>query len=68
MERLEAEGKTVVLVSEDDCVVGAIALMDQIREGADDAMAQIESVFASTKISDLLTESGKSKKPFCPST
>ncbi|MCW3992514.1 MAG: cation-translocating P-type ATPase, partial [Candidatus Bathyarchaeota archaeon] len=41
VERLEAEGKTVVLVSEDDCVVGAIALMDQIREGADDAMAQI---------------------------
>jgi Rrf2 family protein len=33
----------------------------------DDAMAQIESVLASTKISDLLEESGKSRKPFCPS-
>lgn len=41
VERLEAEGKTVVLVSEDDCVIGAIALMDQIREGAEEALAQI---------------------------
>jgi Cd2+/Zn2+-exporting ATPase len=34
VERLEAEGKTVVLVSEDGCVVGAIALMDKVRDGA----------------------------------
>ncbi|MCW3978743.1 MAG: heavy metal translocating P-type ATPase, partial [Candidatus Bathyarchaeota archaeon] len=33
VEKLEAEGKTVVLVSEEDCVVGAIALMDKVREG-----------------------------------
>jgi len=41
VERLEAEGKTVVLVSEDDCVVGAIALMDKMREGAEEAMARL---------------------------
>jgi Cd2+/Zn2+-exporting ATPase len=34
VERLEAEGKTVVLVSEEGCVVGAIALMDKVRDGA----------------------------------
>jgi Cd2+/Zn2+-exporting ATPase len=33
VEKLEAEGKTVVLVSEEDCVVGGIALMDKMREG-----------------------------------
>ena len=33
VEKLEAEGKTVVLVSEEDCVVGGIALMDKAREG-----------------------------------
>ena len=41
VERLEAEGKTVVLVSEDDCVIGAIALMDKIREGAEEALARL---------------------------
>ena len=39
VERLEAEGKTVVLVSEADCVIGAIALMDQIRDGAEEALS-----------------------------
>jgi Cd2+/Zn2+-exporting ATPase len=34
VERLEAEGKTVVLVSEGNCAVGAIALMDKVRDGA----------------------------------
>jgi len=34
VDKLEAEGKTVVLVSEDDCAVGAIALMDKVRDGA----------------------------------
>jgi Cd2+/Zn2+-exporting ATPase len=33
VDKLEAEGKTVVLVSEEDCVVGGIALMDKVREG-----------------------------------
>jgi len=34
VDKLEAQGKTVVLVSEDDCAVGAIALMDKVREEA----------------------------------
>ena len=34
VERLESEGKTVVLVSEDDCAIGAIALVDKVRETA----------------------------------
>jgi len=34
VDKLEAQGKTVVLVSEDDCAVGAIALMDKVRDGA----------------------------------
>ena len=41
VEKLEAEGKTVVLVSEDDCVVGAIALMDKMREGAAETMERL---------------------------
>ena len=41
VERLEAEGKTVVLVSEGDCVIGAIALMDKIREGSEEALARL---------------------------
>jgi len=34
VERLELEGKTVVLVSEEGCAIGAIALMDKVRETA----------------------------------
>jgi Cd2+/Zn2+-exporting ATPase len=41
VERLEAQGKTVVLVSEEDCAVGAIALMDKIREEAPYAIAEL---------------------------
>ena len=43
VDRLEAEGKTVVLVSEDDCAVGAIALMDQVREGAMEAVRGLKA-------------------------
>ena len=39
IEKLEAEGKTVVLVSQDDCVVGAIALMDKVREGVEETVS-----------------------------
>ena len=39
IEKLEAEGKTVVLVSRDDCVVGAIALMDKVREGVEETVS-----------------------------
>jgi Cd2+/Zn2+-exporting ATPase len=42
VEQLEAQGKTVVLVSEDDCVVGAIALMDKVREGVDETVADLK--------------------------
>jgi len=42
VEKLEAEGKTVVLISEDDCVVGAIALMDKMREGAAETMERLK--------------------------
>ncbi len=34
IERLELEGKTVVFVSEEGCTIGAIALMDKVRETA----------------------------------
>ena len=43
VERLEAEGKTVVLVSEDGCVVGAIALMDKVRDGALEAIEGLKA-------------------------
>ncbi len=39
VEKLEAEGKTVVLVSREDCVVGAIALMDKVREGVEETVS-----------------------------
>jgi Cd2+/Zn2+-exporting ATPase len=42
VERLEAEGKTVVLVSEDDCTIGAIALMDEVREGVEETISQLK--------------------------
>ena len=44
VERLEAEGKTVVLVSEDNCAVGAIALMDKVREGAAESIRALKAV------------------------
>jgi Cd2+/Zn2+-exporting ATPase len=43
VERLEAEGKTVVLISEDGCVVGAIALMDKVRDGALEAIEGLKA-------------------------
>ena len=44
VERLEAEGKTVVLISEDNCAVGAIALMDKVREGAAESIRALKAV------------------------
>ena len=41
VEKLEAQGKTVVLVSEEGCAVGAIALMDKIRDEAPHAIAEL---------------------------
>ncbi|UCD43993.1 MAG: cadmium-translocating P-type ATPase [Candidatus Bathyarchaeota archaeon] len=42
LEKLESQGKTVVLVSEDDCVVGAIALMDKVRDGVEETVAELK--------------------------
>jgi Cd2+/Zn2+-exporting ATPase len=42
VERLETQGKTVVLVSEEDCAVGAIALMDKLREGATQTITELK--------------------------
>jgi Cd2+/Zn2+-exporting ATPase len=42
VEKLEAQGKTVVLVSEEDCAVGAIALMDKIREEATNTVSELK--------------------------
>jgi Cd2+/Zn2+-exporting ATPase len=41
LERLESEGKTVVLVSNGDCAIGAIALMDRLREGVEDVIRDL---------------------------
>jgi len=43
VDRLEAEGKTVVLISEDGCAVGAIALMDKVRDGAVEAIGELKA-------------------------
>ncbi|MFB0558735.1 MAG: heavy metal translocating P-type ATPase, partial [Candidatus Bathyarchaeia archaeon] len=42
VEKLEAEGKTVVLVSEEDCAVGAIALMDKVRDGVEETIHDLK--------------------------
>lgn len=41
VERLESEGKTVVLVSNGDCAIGAIALMDRLRKGVEDVIRDL---------------------------
>ncbi len=42
VEKLETEGKTVVLVSEEDCAVGAIALMDKVRDGVEETVHDLK--------------------------
>jgi Cd2+/Zn2+-exporting ATPase len=42
VEQLETQGKTVILVSEDDCVVGAIALMDKVRGGVAETVMDLK--------------------------
>jgi Cd2+/Zn2+-exporting ATPase len=44
VERLEGEGKTVLLISEEDCVVGAIALMDKPRDDAEETLSQLKGL------------------------
>jgi Cd2+/Zn2+-exporting ATPase len=42
VEKLEAEGKTVVLISEDDCAIGAIALKDKLRDRAVETISELK--------------------------
>jgi Cd2+/Zn2+-exporting ATPase len=44
VEKLESEGKTVVLVSEEDCTIGAIALMDKLRDGAGKTISDLRNM------------------------
>jgi len=44
VDELEGQGKTVVLVSQDDCTVGAIALMDRLRAGATEVVSQLKGM------------------------
>ena len=44
VERLEAEGKTVVLVSEEGCAIGAIALVDKVRETAHSTIHELKDL------------------------
>ncbi len=43
VEKLETQGKTVVLVSEDNCAVGAIGLMDKLRDEAVSAISDLKA-------------------------
>lgn len=43
-DRMQQEGKTAVLVSADDKVIGAIGLLDMAREGAKEALAALKSL------------------------
>jgi Cd2+/Zn2+-exporting ATPase len=42
VEKLEAEGKTVVLVSEENCTIGAIALMDEERDQVEETITKLK--------------------------
>jgi len=44
VDELEGQGKTVVLVSQDDCTVGAIALMDRLRAGAVEVVSGLKGM------------------------
>ncbi|MBA7602634.1 Cadmium-transporting ATPase [subsurface metagenome] len=44
VDELEGQGKTVVLVSQDDCTVGAIALMDRLRAGAVEVVSELKGM------------------------
>jgi Cd2+/Zn2+-exporting ATPase len=43
VEKLETQGKTVVLVSKDNCAVGAIGLMDKVRDEAVNAVSDLKA-------------------------
>lgn len=44
VEKLQSEGKTAVVVSVDDRIVGAIGLIDSPKKGATEAMAALKSL------------------------
>ncbi|MBC8497748.1 cadmium-translocating P-type ATPase [Candidatus Bathyarchaeota archaeon] len=44
VDELEGQGKTVVLVSQDNCTVGAIALMDRLRAGAVEVVSELQGM------------------------
>lgn len=41
-EKLESEGKTVVMVSEQDCLIGVIAVMDEPREVSKETISKLK--------------------------
>ncbi|MGQ9680031.1 MAG: heavy metal translocating P-type ATPase [Candidatus Bathyarchaeia archaeon] len=41
-EKLESEGKTVVMVSEEDCLIGVIAVMDELREMSKETVSKLK--------------------------
>jgi P-type Cu+ transporter len=43
-DRIQQEGKTAVLVSADDKVIGAISLLDMAKQGAKEAVAPLKSL------------------------
>jgi cation transport ATPase len=43
-DRMQQEGKTAVLVSADDKVIGAIGLLDMAKQGAKEAVAPLKSL------------------------
>jgi len=44
VDELEGQGKTVVLVSQDDCTVGAIGLMDRLRAGSAEVVSELKGM------------------------
>ncbi len=49
IERLEGEGKTVILVGTDATVLGAVAVADEVRSGAERAIARLHD-FGVTRV------------------
>jgi Cu+-exporting ATPase len=44
VKRLQGEGKTTVVVALDDCVAGAIAIADTVKEGSAEAIQQLHKM------------------------
>jgi Cu+-exporting ATPase len=67
-DRIQQEGKTAVLVSADDKVIGAISLLDMAKQGAKEAVAPLKSLgidpvmVAGDNIRDVVSAIETSKK------